>query len=125
MADVCARFLARPSLGYQVTHMFSPFRRTVVAPALVTLLAGVAFQQASLPRRPDEVVRAAERAVTARRAATVRREWLARLRREPTNRLARLGVAAFARLAYDYPAADSFAAPLLARAGTRPDGIAA
>ena len=105
--------------------MFPPFRRTLVAPALVTLVASVMFQQASLPSTPDEVVRAAERAVTARRAATVRREWLARLRREPANRLARLGVAAFARLAYDYPAADSFAAPLLARAGTHPDGIAA
>ena len=105
--------------------MFSPFRRSVVAPALVALLAGASLQQASLPRTADEVVRAAERAVTARRAAVVRREWLAQLRREPNNRLARLGVAAFARLAYDYPAADSFAAPLIARNGARPDGIAA
>ena len=105
--------------------MLSPFRRTVVAPALVALVASTALQQSSLPRTPNEVVRAAERAVTARRAAVVRQEWLGRLRREPANRLARLGVAAFARLAYDYAAADSFAAPLLARSGDRPDGIAA
>src|SRR5215212_12041727 len=104
--------------------MLSPFRR-IVAPALVALVTSAALQPPSLPRTADEVVRAAERAVTARRAAVVRRDWLAQLRREPNNRLARLGVAAFARLAYDYAAADSFAAPLLARNGVRPDGIAA
>jgi CHAT domain-containing protein/tetratricopeptide (TPR) repeat protein len=55
----------------------------------------------------------------------VRQDWLGRLRRDPTNRLARLGVAAFARLAYDYPAADSFASPLLARSASTADEIAA
>ena len=84
-----------------------PFRRAVVAPALVAVTTSAAVQQPSLPRTPGEVVQAAERAVTARRAAAVRQDWLARLRREPSNRLARLGVAAFARLAYDYAAADS------------------
>ena len=67
----------------------------------------------------------AERSVTERSAAAVRQEWLAILRRDPGNRLARLGAASFARLAYDYAAADSFASPLLARPGTRPDGVAA
>src|SRR5688500_3992496 len=105
--------------------MLSPFRRTLVVPALVALVASAASSQPSLPRQPADVVRAAENAVTARRAAVVRQEWLTRLRREPGNRLARLGVAAFSRLAYDYPAADSFAAPLLVRGGRRPDGIAA
>ena len=105
--------------------MSSPFRRSVVAPALVALIASAPLQQGSLPRTAGEVVRAAERAVTARRAAVVRREWLAQLRRDPGNRLARLGVVAFARLAYDYAAVDSFAAPLLARNGARPDAIAA
>ena len=71
------------------------------------------------------MIRAAEQAVAERKAADVRRDWLARLRRDPNNRLARLGVATFGRLAYDYASADSFAAPLLARNGTRPDGIAA
>jgi CHAT domain-containing protein len=71
------------------------------------------------------VIRAAEQAVADRKAAEVRRDWLARLRRDPNNRLARLGVAAFGRLAYDYASADSFAAPLLAQGGARPDGIAA
>ena len=105
--------------------MCLPFRRAVVAPVLVAVTASAAVQQPSLPRTPGEVVQAAERAVTARRAAAVRQDWLARLRREPSNRLARLGVAAFARLAYDYAAADSFAAPLLAKPGTKADGVAA
>src|SRR5688500_9962963 len=102
-----------------------PFCRAIVAPVLVVVTTSAAAQQPSLPRAPGEVVQAAERAVTARRAAAVRQDWLARLRREPSNRLARLGVAAFARLAYDYPAADSFAAPLLAKPGTKADGVAA
>ena len=105
--------------------MCLPFRRAVVAPVLVAVTTSAAVQQPSLPRTPGEVVQAAERAVTARRAAAVRQDWLARLRREPSNRLARLGVAAFARLAYDYAAADSFAAPLLAKPGTKADGVAA
>lgn len=109
--------------------MLPLFRRTVVgvalAPALIAASGGADIQQSSLPRTPAAVVRAAERAVTLRRAAAVRREWLARLRRNPSDRLARLGAATFARFAYDYAAADSFAAPLLARANTRPDAIAA
>ena len=100
-------------------------RRLLVAPALLALATSTTVQQPSLPRTPGEVVRAAERAVTARRAAAVRQEWLARLRRDPNDRLARLGVAAFARLAYDYAAADSFAAPLLASGATKADAIAA
>src|SRR5215217_932789 len=105
--------------------MCLPFRRAVVAPVLVAVTASAAVQQPSLPRTPGEVVQAAERAVTARRAAAVRQDWLARLRHDPNNRLARLGIAAFARLAYDYAAADSFAAPLLAAPGAKADGIAA
>jgi len=105
--------------------MPSPFPSALVASALAVLVAGTASQSPSLPREPRLVVRAAERAVTTRRAAALRQEWIRRLRREPGNRLARLGVATFARLAYDYAAADSFAAPLLARAGTRPDAVAA
>ena len=101
------------------------YRRSLVAPALAGLIASAASQQPSLPRTPRAVLIAADQAVTARRAATVRQEWLARLRRDPGNRLARLGVASFARLAYDYPAADSLIAPLLARPGVRPDSIAA
>ena len=54
------------------------------------------------------------------RAAAARQDWLARLRRDPSNRLARLGVASFARLAYDYAAADSFIAPLLTRSALAP-----
>jgi CHAT domain-containing protein len=108
--------------------MASSSRFVLAAPILAAIVAGTgapATQQAGLPRTPAQIIRVAESAVTTRRAAAVRQEWLARLRREPTNRLARLGVATFARLAYDYPAADSFAAPLLARPGTRPDGVAA
>ena len=105
--------------------MASPLRILVAVPAVAALLSGTSVQQVALPRTPVEVIRAAERAVTTRRAAAVRQDWLARLRREPSNRLARLGVASFARLAYDYPAADSFAAPLVARNGARPDGVAA
>jgi CHAT domain-containing protein len=105
--------------------MLSPSRRALVAPALVGLIAGASSQQSSLPRSPQAVILAAEQAVTARRAAVVRQDWLARLRRDPGNRLARLGVASFARLAYDYAAADSLIAPLLARPGSRPDSIAA
>jgi CHAT domain-containing protein/tetratricopeptide (TPR) repeat protein len=102
-----------------------PYRRTLAAPALIAVIVASASQQPSLPGNPGDVVRAAERAVATRRAAAVRQDWLARLRREPGNRLARLGVATFARFAYDYAAADSFAAPLLARGGARPDAIAA
>src|SRR5688572_4723352 len=102
------------------------YRRTLVAPALIAVFATTsASQQQSLPGKPGDVVRAAERAVETRRAAAVRQDWIGRLRRDPGNRLARLGAATFARLAYDYTAADSFAAPLLARGGTRPDAIAA
>lgn len=101
------------------------FPRALIVPALAMLIAGGALQSASLPREPRLVVHAAERSMATRRAAAVRRDWIGRLRRDPSNRLARLGVAAFARLAYDYVAADSFAAPLLARPGSRPDAIAA
>jgi CHAT domain-containing protein len=104
--------------------MSTPFR-TLLAPALLALATSASIQQSALPRTPAEVIRAAEAAVTARRAAAVRQDWLARLRRDPNNRLARLGVAAFARLAYDYAAADSFAAPLIAGRGRPTDGIAA
>lgn len=99
----------------------------VLAPALgIVILSAVTAQRpASLPDQPGAVVRAAERAIATGRAAAVRQEWITRLRREPGNRLARLGVATFARLAYDYPAADSFAQPLIARPGTRPDAISA
>ena len=103
----------------------SPSRRALVVPALVGTIASAISQQSSLPRTPDAVIQAAEQAVTARRAASVRQDWLARLRRDPANRLARLGVASFARLAYDYAAADSLVAPLLARPGSRPDSVAA
>src|SRR5215207_4459676 len=105
--------------------MLSLVRRTLAAPVLVAIATSTTAQQSSLPRTPREVVQAAERAVSARRAATVRQDWLSRLRRNPNDRLARLGVAAFARLAYDYAAADSFAAPLLAAPGAKADGIAA
>src|SRR5262245_62708968 len=105
--------------------MFSSCRRAVLAPALGMLILGATSQQASLPNQPGAVIRAAEQAVTTRRAGVVRQEWIARLRREPSNRLARLGIAAFARLAYDYPAVDSFARPLVASVGTKPDGITA
>src|SRR5688572_21541571 len=99
----------------------------VLAPALgIVILSAVTVQRpASLPDQPGSVVRAAERAIATGRAAAVRQEWITRLRREPGNRLARLGVATIARLAYDYPAADSFAQPLIARPGTRPDAISA
>jgi CHAT domain-containing protein/tetratricopeptide (TPR) repeat protein len=105
--------------------MRAPSRCLLVLPALAALAATAASQRPSLPRTPAEVIRAAEKAVADRKAAEVRRDWLARLRRDPSNRLARLGVATFGRLAYDYASADSFAAPLLARNGTRPDGVAA
>ena len=105
--------------------MPAPIRRPFLLPALVALAASAALQQSPLPRTPQAVIVAAERAVTAKRAGTVRADWLARLRRDPTNRLARLGVASFARLAYDYRSADSLLAPLLARPGTRADSIAA
>src|SRR5574338_31207 len=95
-------------------------RSLIVLPALAALAASALAQQPSLPRTPAEVIRAAEQAVADRKAADVRRDWLARLRRDPANRLARLGVATFGRLAYDYAAADSFAAPLLAQGGARP-----
>jgi len=102
-----------------------PMRLAVLAPALGLIILGAGSQQSSLPSHPWGVIRAAERAVTARRADVVRRDWIARLRRNPNDRLARLGVATFARLVYDYAAADSFARPLFAPAGTRPDTIAA
>src|SRR5574338_1184224 len=105
--------------------MLPPSCRALVATALVVAASSAASQQPTLPRQPHLVVHAAERAVATRRAGAVRREWLATLRRDPRNRLARLGVATFARLAYDHAAADSFAAPLLARPGARPDAIAA
>jgi hypothetical protein len=79
----------------------SPSRRALVVPALVGSIASVTSPQPSLPRTPEAVIQSAERAVTARRAASVRQDWLGRLRRDPSNRLARLGVASFARLAYD------------------------
>jgi CHAT domain-containing protein/tetratricopeptide (TPR) repeat protein len=103
----------------------SPSRRALVVPALVGTIASAASQQPSLPRTPEAVIQAAEQAVTAKRAASVRQDWLGRLRRDPSNRLARLGVASFARLAYDSDAADSFITPLLARQGSRPDSVAA
>jgi CHAT domain-containing protein len=105
--------------------MRAPSRILVVFPALAALATSALAQQPSLPRTPVEVIRAAEQAVASRKAADVRRDWLARLRRDPNNRLARLGVATFGRLAYDYASADSFAAPLLAQSAARPDGIAA
>ena len=104
--------------------MPSPFRLTVLAPVFFAV-AGSAEAQQPLPRTPAEIIRVAERAVATQRAAAVRQNWVTHLRRNPSDRLARLGVATFARLAYDYAAADSFTAPLVARAGTRPDGIAA
>ena len=110
---------------YHRSRMASSFRTLLTAPALAAALATTGVEQAPVPRTPAEVVRVAERALTTRRAATVRQEWFARLRRDPSDRLARLGVATFARLAYDYAAADSLIAPLLARSGARPDGIAA
>jgi len=101
-------------------------RRTLIAPALALALASAAPQQpTALPRTPRDVIRTAERTLVTGQAAAVRRDWIAQLRRDPNNRLARLGAAAFARLAYDYPAADSFAAPLLVRPGAKPDAIAA
>ena len=100
-------------------------RRSILAPALALVAAGATSQRPLLPRTPQGIIRAAEQAVATRRAAAVRQDWLGRLRRDPTNRLARLGVAAFARFAYDYAAADSFASRLFARPGTRPDSIAA
>jgi CHAT domain-containing protein len=105
--------------------MRSPFRCALGVPALVAVITSAASPQPSLPRTPRAVIRLAERSVTERRAAALRREWLAILRRDPGNRLARLGVASFARLAYDHAAADSFAAPLLVRPGGEPDGVAA
>src|SRR5687767_5732632 len=122
MADGCrGSGIALPGDRYHSCRM----RLAVLAPALGTIILGADSQQPSLPGQPWAVIRAAERAVTARRADVVRRDWIARLRRNPNDRLARLGVATFARLVYDYPAADSFARPLLARTGTRPDAIAA
>ena len=103
----------------------SPSRRALVVPVLVGTIASATLQQSSLPRTPEAVIQAAEQAVTARRAASVRQDWLGRLRRDPSNRLARLGVASFARLAYDYAAADSLISPLLARQEGRPDSVAA
>jgi CHAT domain-containing protein len=105
--------------------MFPPSRRALVATALVVIATSAASQQTSLPQKPQAVIRTAERAVTTRRAAQLRQDWLAIFRRDPSNRLARLGVAAFARLAYDHAAADSLVAPLLARPGAKPDAIAA
>jgi len=79
--------------------MPSPSRRAIVVPALVGIITSAALRQPSLPRSPSAVTLAAEQAVAAHRAAAVRQDWLARLRRDPSNRLARLGIASFARLA--------------------------
>jgi len=105
--------------------MHSPSRRAIALPALVGIITSATLQQPSLPRSPSAVILAAEQAIASRRAAAVRQDWLGRLRRDPSNRLARLGIASFARLAYDYAAADSFIAPLLTRSGARPDSVAA
>jgi CHAT domain-containing protein len=105
--------------------MVSLFHRASLVPALVVVFASANSQQPTLPKTPQSVIRAADRAMSNGTAADVRRDWITRLRRDPNNRLARLGVAAFARFAYDYTAADSFAAPLLAHNGTKPDSIAA
>jgi len=105
--------------------MHSLSRRALVAPALALAVEYASAQQPSLPRTPEAVVQAAEQAVATRRAVSVRQDWLGRLRHDPSNRLARLGVASFARLAYDSAATDSFISPLLARPGSRPDSVAA
>src|SRR4029453_13270006 len=105
--------------------MPSPSRRAIAVPALVGIITSATLQQPSLPRSPSGVILAAEQAVATRRAGAVRQDWLPPLCRAPSTRLARLGIASFARLAYDYAAADSFIAPLLTRSGARPDSIAA
>ena len=55
---------------------------------------------------PADVVRAATEAVRADTAATLRRRWEARLRRDSADRAATLGLATISRLTYDHDAAE-------------------
>ena len=74
-------------------------------------------------QEPSDVVRAARLAVEGDSVRAVTGRWEDRLRREPGDRLARLGLATIARLLYDARAAEQHY-PLLYRDAARPDAVA-
>jgi hypothetical protein len=80
----------------------------VTAPVglVAALLLSAAPTQGRGPDDPRAVVRAALRAVEGDSVEALARRWEARLRRDPRDCAAGLGLATLARLTYDLPAAD-------------------
>jgi CHAT domain-containing protein/tetratricopeptide (TPR) repeat protein len=74
---------------------------------------------------PRAVVRRALRAVEGDSVRAVAAAWEKRLRGDPADRAAVLGLASVARLTYDYPAAERLYDQLLAGDSTAPDRYAA
>src|SRR5215813_9286466 len=73
------------------------------------LLIALALAQAA-PAKPDDprpVVHEATRAVEEEKTPPLRALWQARLDHDPGDRVALLGLATLARLAYDYPTAEA------------------
>jgi len=92
------------------------------------LAALVAFPQGRSSVAGDEparIVWLATRAVEGDSAAAVSARWAARLKRDPADRAAELGLATLARLTYQYDDAERRYARLLPPAGRPPDGYAA
>src|SRR5215475_1770335 len=84
------------------------------------LLVAFALAQAApakpgrAPEDPRTVVREATRAVEEEEAPPLRTLWQARLDHDPGDRVALLGLATLARLAYDYPTAEELQRRLIA-----------
>ncbi|MFL5579785.1 MAG: CHAT domain-containing protein, partial [Gemmatimonadaceae bacterium] len=99
----------------------------------MALLAGALLGAAALPASPGRgddpraVVLHAYRAVEGDSAKRVAARWAERVRRDPRDRVAQLGLATVARLTYDFAAAERWYAGLLAAepnaSAPRPDRI--
>lgn len=76
---------------------------------LVSIVLAMAGLHVTAPAAdaPRSVVRDATRAVEGDSAPRLGARWNARIRRDPADRAALLGLATLARLRYDYPAAES------------------
>lgn len=89
------------------------------------LLAGAFLSPAQAQDEPHAVVRTAVHAIQGDSAARVGARWEARLRRNPGDRAALLGLATLARLEYDYDAAERRYRALDAADDAEPDAYAA
>jgi CHAT domain-containing protein/tetratricopeptide (TPR) repeat protein len=93
--------------------------------SVVALLLGMAVGRTELAaQNPAVLVQRLERAADAGPLDRLRRDWSTRVAARPQDREARLALATIARIALDYPAADSLYRSLLPPAGSPPDRIA-